>query len=201
MRQCKICATRLAVHSNLSPILIKCTLCWPPHKRAEPPNRKHLYEEDGQNLVVELSAIGGGAKVAGSMEPTTKRRQDDDDNQKRWPRQAAPAGCEPRQRLLAASKRTELCFAFHIGEHLQRLINGTDRAAWPGELRPSERLVEAELHLFKLLPQLAGLDSNRSSAPKMIDETDHDDDNDDGHQRQVSLIGRGQNHRQLMILT
>lgn len=61
--------------------------------------------------------------------------------------------CNLNERLLPIENRSKLCYWFPIGEILASRINGTDA---------DERLVEAELHLFKLRPQELGSSSSHA---------------------------------------
>lgn len=82
--------------------------------------------------------------------------------------QTNPA-CDFKQRLLPAHKRAEICFWFKLDESLASLID-TPAAATAhtfeaaGSLPPTksgrERLVEAELHVFKLFPLVLAEASN-----------------------------------------
>jgi hypothetical protein len=80
---------------------------------------------------------------------------DHDDHQaprpsERLQRHAASPACDPKQRLLPASQRDEICFWFKLDDGLSRLIR---RDGEPPTPAGGERLVEAELHVFKLFPQ------------------------------------------------
>lgn len=60
--------------------------------------------------------------------------------------------CDLNQRSLMAHERSQLCYWFHIGEALRMKINGSLASAEPAN--SLERLLEAELHVFKLLPEM-----------------------------------------------
>lgn len=101
----------------------------------------------GRNVVVELSIVPAEAQseeteewAAGAAEAAGGALE-----------QVAPA-CEPSQRLLAARERSEICFWFQIEPQLKRKI---------GDDLP-EQLVEAELHVFKLLPEAAAEPAGRA---------------------------------------
>lgn len=51
----------------------------------------------------------------------------------------------------------QLCYWFHLGAQLRRQIKGS-----PG-VQPGERLVEAELHAFKLLPEVSRVSGRPAS--------------------------------------
>lgn len=92
--------------------------------------------------VVELSVLAspsgaargtGGAQAAG-LHATTAGLE-------------PPAGCHLEGRAPAGGARSKLCYWFHISPALTMRMNGS---SWAGG--QAERLVEAELHVFKLLP-------------------------------------------------
>lgn len=62
--------------------------------------------------------------------------------------------CKLSERSFEAHKRSELCYWFRISEQLRRKINGSLVRTETSSSRRRERLVEAELHVFKLLPEL-----------------------------------------------
>lgn len=60
--------------------------------------------------------------------------------------------CDLNQRSFMAHERTQLCYWFRISEQLRMKINGSLTSSY--NRLASERLVEAELHVFKLLPEI-----------------------------------------------
>ena len=98
------------------------------------------------NVVVELSVLNGrddNRFEADGADDARARADADPHRHRERPTQAKPA-CDPKQRLLPAGQRDEICFWFELGDEL------------PGISAPGarERLVEAELHVFKLFPQV-----------------------------------------------
>lgn len=62
--------------------------------------------------------------------------------------------CKLSERSFEVHKRSELCYWFRISEQLRRKINGSLVRTKSSSSTKRERLVEAELHVFKLLPEL-----------------------------------------------
>lgn len=62
--------------------------------------------------------------------------------------------CKLSERSFEVHKRSELCYWFQISEQLRRKINGSLVKTKTSSSTKRERLVEAELHVFKLLPEL-----------------------------------------------
>lgn len=104
------------------------------------------------------------ATKEGNLGPANDRRPNEKHLQ--WtveePSELQVAACDLGQRLLAAHNRRDLCYWFQISEQLRAKINGSfettlaagQQTASHQDAQFSERLVEAELHLFKLLPEL-----------------------------------------------
>lgn len=118
--------------------------------------------DDVADLVVELSTLADRQDLElgalADAEHTDGATSDASDASDYAPalalgRITAPA-CELSQRLLAADERSQMCYWFQISEQLQRKINGSLERSSESSSRQRERLVEAELHVFKLLPQL-----------------------------------------------
>ena len=153
----------------------------PPAKAARRKGARRLDEDDSDNeadaqldelsLDVELRVFE--MKQAPLRAPTTswpaaaryqkrrrRRRQDEcaddsygdvDYTQVAAAAQVAPA-CDLTQRLVSADKRRQLCFRFEFQPQLSQLI-ATNKTPPPESPRNwPEHLVEAELHVYKLVP-------------------------------------------------
>lgn len=119
---------------------------------------------DQLDVVVELSALedrhfGDSRHVGASGRQlrhplTVDRQQFNYDGPSR-------EACDPSQRLWPAEQRHELCYRFNLAHSIMAKINSSQAQRLTkitDHQGPLERLVEAELHLFKLAPSGASFE-------------------------------------------
>lgn len=102
----------------------------------------------------------------------------DDDNGTEQAIDRQSTVCALDERQLPAFKRDQLCYWFPIDKQLSRKINGSLTSSSKSGVHRLERLLEAELHLFKLLPDCCD--------PLQADENGHENGYVNGRPQQSS---------------